>query len=146
MTLDTCIAHAIHKDLDIVEACPELQDMGVDDLEGYVENFVSDAHEDICELLTDLGPNIKTKTSAELGIYLFEHLPYVLPLPMLTKMCETIKTLQLMDAKFILDTPDQCSLYSVRLDVNFGAPRPAEPQKEVKVPDIFLSAQFANAL
>ena len=40
MTLTTCIAHAIQKDLDILEAYPEVQDLPVDRLEAVIERYV----------------------------------------------------------------------------------------------------------
>src|SRR5437870_3932782 len=39
MSIETCIAHAIHKDLDIIEALPEVQDLPVEQLETYVEGY-----------------------------------------------------------------------------------------------------------
>src|SRR5687767_13060684 len=52
MTIDACIAHAIHSDLDIIEALPEVQDLPVEELESYVERFVLNVQESLHAVIT----------------------------------------------------------------------------------------------
>lgn len=115
MTIDTCIAHAIHKDLDIVEALPEIQDLPVEQLEPYVEQYVSQMHESLCNVIRDAGEKyLRSQDSAGLCAAVLES-GVSLPPRMLLKMCHTIIQLQMLDAKFILDTDSGASLYFVKL-------------------------------
>lgn len=115
MTIDTCIAHAIHKDLDIVEALPEIQDLPVEQLEPYVEQYVSQMHESLCNVIRDSGEKyLRSQDSAGLCAIVLES-GVALPPRMLLKMCQTIIQLQLLDAKFVLDTDSGSSLYYVRM-------------------------------
>lgn len=116
MTLDACVAHAINKNLDIVQAFPEVQDMSPDEIEPAVEKYVSDLlGEWVTTLQQDealienpaylLAEIIKDRTTIEI------------PLKMRISMCETIKSLRDIDARFILDTDNGASLYYVKLNI-----------------------------
>jgi hypothetical protein len=115
MTLDACIAHAIHSDLDIVEALPEVHDLPVEDLELYVEKYVLGIQESLYNVILARGEKfIRSKDSAGLCATCLEA-GVSLPPHMLLKMCQTIMNLSQLDAKFILDTEGGTSLYYVRL-------------------------------
>jgi len=115
MTIDACVAHAIHKDLDIVEALPEIQDLPVEQLEPYVERYVSDMHRAIRDVVADKGePFLRSNDPAGLCATCLEG-GIALPPRMLLRMCRTIIDLQTLDARFILDTDSGASLYFVKM-------------------------------
>ncbi len=120
MTIDACIAHAIHSDLDIIEALPEVHDIPVEELEVYVEKYVLNVQESLYNVIMDRGDKyLRSKdapglcaTCLEAGVSLPPH--------MLLKMCQTIMNLSQLDAKFILDTEDGKSLYYVKMAVTLA--------------------------
>ncbi len=115
MSIETCIAHAIHKDLDIVEALPELQDLPVEELEVYVEQYVTYVQEALCNIIRDNGDSyIRSKDAAGLCAKCIEA-GITLPPRMLLRMCQTILHLTMLDAKFILDTDGGQTLYFVKM-------------------------------
>jgi hypothetical protein len=115
MSIESCIAHAIHKDLDIVEALPEVQDLPVEQLETYVERYVVQVQESLYNVIEAKGdPYIRAKDAAGLCAACMES-GISLPPRMLLRMCQTIVNLTTLDARFILDTPDGKSLYFVRV-------------------------------
>ena len=117
MTIDACIAHAIHSDLDIVEALPEVHDIPVEQLEIYVEKYVLRVQESLYNVITDRGDRfIRSKDAAGLCATCLEA-GVSLPPHMLLKMCQTILNLAQLDAKFILDTESGTSLYYVKMTV-----------------------------
>lgn len=118
MTLDACIAHAIHSDLDILEALPEIHDLAVEELEAYVEHYVTSMHQMIYKAILDHGdPFIRSKDSAGLCATLLK-MGVALPPHMLLKMCQTIMQLSELEARFILDTEDGKSLYYMKMDLS----------------------------
>ena len=117
MSIEACIAHAIHRDLDIVEALPEVQDLPVEQLELYVEHYVTQMQEALCAVIRNKGEAfIRSKDSAGLCAACMEG-GIGLPPRMLLRMCQTIVQLTTLDAKFVLDTPDGKSLYYVRMAI-----------------------------
>ncbi len=115
MTLDACIAHAIHTDLDIIEALPEVHELPVEDLEVYVEKYVLKIQESLYNVILATGDKyIRSKDPAGLCATCLEA-GVSLPPHMLLKMCQTIMNLSQLDAKFILDTEDGKSLYFVKM-------------------------------
>lgn len=117
MTIDACIAHAIHSDLDILEALPEVEYVPVEELETYVERFVLTVQESLRSVIVNRGePYLRSKDAAGLCATCIES-GIALPPGMLLKMCQTIMNLSQLDAKFILDTDDGKSLYYVKLEV-----------------------------
>ena len=115
MTIDACIAHAIHSDLDIIEALPEVHDLPVEDLELYVEQYVLRIQESMYNVITKKGEQyIRSKDAAGLCATCLDS-GVSLPPHMLLKMCQTILNLSQLDAKFILDTEDGKSLYYVKM-------------------------------
>jgi hypothetical protein len=118
MSIDACIAHAIHSDLDIIEALPEVHDIPMEELETYVERFVVTVQETLYNVIAKRGePFIRSKDAAGLCATCLDA-GISLPPHMLLKMCQTILQLSQLDAKFILDTEDGKSLYYVKLTVN----------------------------
>lgn len=117
MTLDACIAHAIHSDLDIVEAVPEIELVPVEELEMYVERFVLTVQESLRNVIVNRGePYLRSKDAAGLCATCIES-GVALPPGMLLRMCQTILNLSQIDAKFILDTDQGKSLYYVKMTV-----------------------------
>jgi hypothetical protein len=117
MTIDACIAHAIHSDLDIVEALPDVNAIPVEDLENYVERFVVSVQDSLYKVINKKGePYIRSKDAAGLCATCLES-GVALPPHMLLKMCQTIMHLAQLDAKFILDTDEGKSLYYVRMSL-----------------------------
>ena len=118
MTIDACIAHAIHSDLDILEALPEVEYVPVEELETYVERFVLTVQESLRNVIVHRGePYLRSKDAAGLCATSIES-GISIPPGMLLKMCQTIMNLSQLDAKFILDTDDGKSLYYVKLEVS----------------------------
>src|SRR6185369_9056575 len=104
MSIDACIAHAIHSDLDIVEALPEVTEIPVEELEPFVERFVVSVQETMRHVIQSRGEKyLLSKDPAGLCATCLEA-GLNLPPAMLLKMCRTIMQLSELDAKFILDT------------------------------------------
>ena len=117
MSIETCIAHAIHKDLDIIEALPEVQDLPVEQLEIYVERYVLQIQEALSNVIEAKGdPFLRSKDAAGLCAACLEA-GLSLPPRMMLRMCQTIVQLTTIDARFVLDTPEGASLYYVRMAV-----------------------------
>ena len=117
MTIDACIAHAIHSDLDIMEALPHVNDIPFEELETYLEKFVLRVQESLYNIIIDRGDRyIRSRDAAGLCATCIEA-GVTLPPHMLLKMCQTIMQLSELDAKFILDTDDGKSLYYVRMSL-----------------------------
>ncbi len=117
MTIDACIAHAIHTDLDIMEVLPQMQDIPFEELETFVEKFVLQVQESMYNVILERGEKyLRSKDAAGLCATCLES-GISLPAHMLLKMCQTILQLSELDAKFILDTDDGKSLYYVKMAV-----------------------------
>jgi len=117
MTLDACIAHAIHSELDILEVLPEVHDLSVEDLEPYVEKYVTNIHQSIYQAISKQGEAfLKSKDAAGLCATLMQ-IGISLPPHTLLRMCQTIMRLSELEARFILDTEDGKSLYYMKMDV-----------------------------
>ena len=117
MTIDACIAHAIHSDLDIIEVLPEVHEIPVDQLELYVEKYVLKIQESLYNVIIHRGePYLRSKDAAGLCATCLEA-GVALPAPTLLKMCQTVIQLSQLDAKFILDTDEGKTLYYVKMAV-----------------------------
>lgn len=117
MSIDACIAHAIHNDLDIVEALPEIHEVPVDELECYIERYVVNVQQSLRVIILEQGdPFIRSKDAAGLCATCLEG-GIDLPPHMLLKMCQTILQLSNIDAHFILDTEDGKSLFYMKMQV-----------------------------
>jgi hypothetical protein len=118
MSIDACIAHAIHSDLDILEALPEVHDIPVEDLEPYIERYVVGVQSTLREVIVERGdPYIRSKDAAGLCATCLDA-GVSLPPSMLLKICQTIMQLVTIDARFILDTEEGASLYYVKMAVS----------------------------
>lgn len=121
MSIDACIAHAIHSDLDILEALPEVHEIPVDDLEPYIERYVVSVQESLYNVIVEEGDRyLRSKDAAGLCATCLEA-GIGIPPSMLLKMCQTIMQLSELDAKFILDTEDGKSLYYVKMSISLAA-------------------------
>lgn len=117
MSIDACIAHAIHSDLDILEALPEVHDLPVEELEPYIERYVVNVQEALYSIIADCGePYIRSRDAAGLCATCLQA-GVNIPPQMLLRMCQTILQLSAMDARFILDTEDGKTLYYVKMTV-----------------------------
>ena len=118
MTLDACIAHAIHSDLDIMEALPEVHDLSVDELEPYIEQYVTKVHQAIHYAIIEEGQGfVRAKDVAGLCATI-QQAGVALPTRMLLKMCKTIIDLMEVEARFILDTDEGVSLYYMKMNID----------------------------
>ncbi len=117
MTIETCVAHAIKSDLDIVEALPEIHELPVEEVETYVERYVVKVYQNITDVINDRGDRyLRAKDAPGLCAACLEH-GVGLPARMLLKMCQTIVQLQTLDARFILDNDEGASLFYVKMAV-----------------------------
>ena len=117
MTLEACIAHAIHSDLDILEALPEIHDLPVEELETYIEHYVLRIQENLYRVIKEAGEVfIKAQDAAGLCATCLDK-GVTLPPTILLKMCKTILELSTVEAQFILDTEDGASLYYMKLEL-----------------------------
>lgn len=117
MSIDACIAHAIHNDLDILEALPEVHDLPMEEMETYIEQYVSNIHHTMRDTIVQFGESyIRSKDAAGLCATCIQE-GVTLPAHILLKMCQTIVQLSELDAKFILDTEDGKSLYYMKMEL-----------------------------
>jgi len=117
MSLEACIAHAIHNDLDILEVLPEVHELPVEELEPYIERYILTVQESLYQVILERGdPFLQSKDAAGLCATCLEA-GVSLPPTIMLKMCQTIMELSTMDAKFILDTDEGASLYYVKMEV-----------------------------
>lgn len=120
MNLEASIAHAIHSNLDIIQAAPEVVHLSVEELEGYIEAFVTSVHQSMYSLIQTYGePFIRAKDSAGLCATL-QQFNVQLPNTMLLRMCQTIMELSTIEAQFILDTDEGACLYYAKMNIDVG--------------------------
>ncbi len=117
MSIEACIAHAIHKDLDIMEALPEVYELPFEDLEDHIERYIQDLQRTLVNAVRKLGePYLKSRDAAGLCITCIKA-GVTLPPEMLLKMCHTILQLSAIDAKFIADTEDGTAVYYMKMSL-----------------------------
>ena len=117
MTLEACIAHAIHADLDILEALPEIHDLPGEELEAYIEHYVLQTQEKMYRVIKERGEGfIKAQDAAGLCATCMDG-GVNLPPTILLKMCKTILELSTVEAQFILDTEEGASLYYMKVEL-----------------------------
>lgn len=115
MTIEACIAHAIHKDLDIIEALPEVYDLPMEQLEEHIDNYIRNLQNSLVTTVKSLGePYLKAKDPAGLCITCLRA-GVSLPPEMMLKMCQTILQLSSIDARFIADTDEGTAIYYMKL-------------------------------
>lgn len=117
MTIEACIAHAIHKDLDILEALPDVYEMPIEDLEPHIDGYIQNLQQSLVKTIKTLGdPYIKSKDAAGLCITCLRA-GVSLPPEMMLKMCHTILQLSAIEARFIADNNDGTSVYYMKLSL-----------------------------
>lgn len=121
MHLDVCIAHAIHQDLDIMEALPQLAVAKLEEIAPMVERYVLKLQSSFAETLSgpakhllDAGEPIKLACAC-----LMANVPA--PLPSLRKMCQTIVELYGIQSRLV-GTRDGKPIYEVDMNVRFPEP------------------------
>ena len=120
MSIDACIAHAIHSDLDILEVLPELKGMPIESLEPYIENYILTVQQELRMVIVDRGERfLRAKDAAGLCATCMQA-GVGIPPKMLLRMCQTILQLSTIDARFILDTEEGMSLFYVKMGVNMS--------------------------
>ena len=118
MSIDACIAHAIHSDLDILEVLPELREMPVEQLEPYIEHYILKVQQEMRLAIVERGERfLRAKDAAGLCATCLDA-GINLPPKILLRMCRTILQLSAIDARFILDTEDGTSLFYMKLKVD----------------------------
>lgn len=117
MSIEACIAHAIHKDLDILEALPEVYQVPVEELEQHIDHYIHALQQSLVKTVKALGePYLRSKDAAGLCITCLRA-GVNLPPEMLLKMCHTILQLMAIDARFIADNNEGASVYYMKLQV-----------------------------
>ncbi len=117
MSIEACIAHAIHKDLDIVEVLPEVYEMPVEELENHIDDYIHSLQQSLVRTIKTLGePYIRSKDAAGLCVTCLRA-GVTVPPEMLLKMCHTILQLSALDAKFIADTEEGEAIYYMKLTI-----------------------------
>lgn len=114
MTIETCVAHAIHKDLEITKALPEVYDTPFDKLEELIYSYIERLQNKLSIEIRKREKLIKEPNRMALSLIESE---FPLPEDLLVKMCETISNLSDIKAKFIADTPEGASLYHIILEM-----------------------------
>ena len=115
MTIEACIAHAIHKDLDILEALPDVYELPMESLEHHIDSYIRNLQQTIVKAVKSLGePYIRSKDAAGLCITCLRA-GVTLPPEMMLKMCQTILQLSALDARFIADDNNGTSIYYMKL-------------------------------
>ncbi len=121
MSIDACIAHAIHSDLDILEVLPELKGMPVESLEPYIENYILTVQQELRTVIVDHGEQyLRAKDAAGLCATCMQA-GVGIPPKMLLRMCQTILQLSSIDARFILDTEEGSSLFYVKMRISLAS-------------------------
>lgn len=115
MTIEACVAHAIHKDLDILEALPNIYDLPVEKLEEHIDTYIRTLQQTMLQTIRSLGERyLRSKDAAGLCITCLRA-GVTLPPEMLLKMCQTILQLSALDARFIADDNNGTSVYYMKL-------------------------------
>jgi len=117
MSIEACIAHAIHKDLDILEALPDVYEMPVEELEHQIDSYIQSLQQSLVQTIKALGePYMKSRDAAGLCITCMRA-GVALPPEMLLKMCQTILELSQLDARFIADNNEGVSVYYMKMEL-----------------------------
>ena len=117
MSIEACIAHAIHKDLDVLEALPEVYELPIEDLEPHIERYIQNLQDTLVKTIRSLGePYIKSKAPTGLCIISLRA-GVKLPPEMMLKMCRTILQLSTIEARFVADNAEGTSVYYMKLSL-----------------------------
>ena len=110
MTTNQAVAIAIHRDLDILEALHEVQDMDVEKLESYLEKYIVKIQEQFADAVA--GCN-----SADEMFQAVIKEDVSLPKAMILKMCKTIEECKRIDCEYRGQRPDGKHAYLIRLSI-----------------------------
>lgn len=100
MTIEASVAHAIHAHLDIVGCCPEIHDIGLEELEPFAENYVHRVQEEFTKAVTESEDQIDNLHAFTASVL---KRTSCVPPDTCLKMCRTIRELRNLDVKFIGD-------------------------------------------
>ena len=117
MSIEAAIAHAIRNDLDIIKVMPQLNSLPIDQLQGHIEDYILDIQDALYRTITQKGEAyLRAQDAAGLCATCLEE-GVTLPPEILLRMCQTIVQLNILDAQFILDTPEGTTLYYAKIDI-----------------------------
>ena len=120
MSIEACIAHAIYKDFDILQARPDVCEKPVEGLEEFIDGCITTLQKSLHSAIISLGePYIKPKDAAGLCITCLKS-GVELPPEMLLKMCQTILRLSQIDARFIGDDNNGSSVYFMKMEIEIA--------------------------
>jgi hypothetical protein len=120
MSIEACVAHAIHKDLDIIEALPDVYELPFERLEEHIDQYIRSLQQNLVKAISSLGePYLKSKDAAGLCITCLRS-GISLPAEMMLKMCQTILQLSSIDARFIADNADGASVYYMKINMSIS--------------------------
>lgn len=116
MSIEASVAHAIHKDLDILEANPNVTKLPVSDLEGYIDTYIVELQQKLlCAVQSSGEAFVKSHDAAGLCATCLQA-GVDLPAAMLLRICQTILSLTHLDARFIAEDSDGTPIYYVRME------------------------------
>jgi hypothetical protein len=111
MSIDHAVAIAIHDDLDIAQAWPQIEQLPVEALAPAIDDFIEDLQEALTDAIEEKGiPYLVAGDAGGLCEALLGRVR--VPFPMLLKMCRTI--VEMWDVEECRCTP---LVYFVRLKV-----------------------------
>jgi hypothetical protein len=117
MNIDSCIAHALHKDLDILEAVPSIRHLPMEKLEESVEKYVNAVQESLKNVVAEQGEKfIRARDAAGLCAACLDA-GVQMPPRMLLKVCQTIVQMRSVDAVHVMNTLDGESLFYMKMQV-----------------------------
>jgi hypothetical protein len=120
MTIDACVAHAISRDLDVLEALPQVQLYPVEWIDPLVAAFMDRVQERLSKAVVEHGVRyLQRHDAAGLCRALLNAQVGVLP-AMLLEMCETMVSLYALEVRFLGDTPDFRPVFEVRMAMDVG--------------------------
>lgn len=116
MNISVCIAHAIHKELDIIEAIPTIHDVPTEQLETYVERYVLNVQSMMDKAITS---NNLENGDAESIARVCSEAKVPVPDPMLRKMAKMIVSLRASDCKEIV-IADGVRVFHMRMTIDLS--------------------------
>src|SRR3989344_1064553 len=117
MSLEAAIAHAIRNDLDIIQVMPQLNALPIDQLQRHIENYILDIQDSLYRVIAQEGETyLHAQDAAGLCATWLEK-GMNIPPEILLRKCQTIIQLNILDAQFILDTPEGTTLYYAKIEI-----------------------------
>jgi len=118
MSIDQCVAHAIHADLDVIEAYPTVVDLDMEEIEEKVEAYVLSLQSTLSHAVSFCRQYLEGRDAEGLGDALLSF-KIPLPAPMLRKMCKTMIKWYAVDVNE-LETLDGKPVYVMRIVVDMA--------------------------